>query len=50
MTAETPSLARPVTDEARGAREFEFSGLVRGVGYVAVRAGAGLRRRRPSSS
>ncbi len=36
MTANSPSLTGPVTDEARGARGFQFSRLVRASGYVAV--------------
>ncbi len=36
MTAESPPLAAPVTDETRGARGFQFSRLVRASGYIAV--------------
>ena len=36
MTADSSSLTGPVTDESRGERGFQFSGLVRASGYVAV--------------
>ena len=36
MTAESSSLAGPVTDEKRGGRGFQLSRLVRASGYVAV--------------